>query len=129
MFIHQRPKSRSRMRRGGAVLLTVYMLSVIMLLIVIGNASTTSHQSRDRNRYELYKNEFAAAEMALNQAFGHVQFLVQQNISDLPSKILDAHSPIRERPTAISGLPASAPPDGLTVVWSPSPSARSTRID
>lgn len=74
-------------RRGGSILVAVYVLTIVMLMMSIGMISIATFQARDRGRYEIYKDEFAAAEEALNQTFAHVQFLVRQNEPSLTTII------------------------------------------
>ncbi|HUT26374.1 MAG TPA: hypothetical protein VM492_18745, partial [Sumerlaeia bacterium] len=81
-------------RRGAAGLMVVVVIGIILVGLAGGMTSLAVHQTRDRARYELYKDEFAAAEEGLNKAFGHVQFLVKMGAPDYLEKILGTTPPV-----------------------------------
>lgn len=80
-------------RRGGALLFTVFILAIVLLVIVGSATSRAVYQTQDRYRYELYKDEFAAAEEAANRVFAHCQFLFRYNFPDLENAILNSPQP------------------------------------
>ncbi|MFW5870458.1 MAG: hypothetical protein ACOCVL_02215, partial [Candidatus Sumerlaeota bacterium] len=85
-----------RSRRGAIVLMTAFFFSIILGALAFNVLRMARYQTLDRGRYEIYKNEFAAAEAALNQIFGHVQFLVRHDTPSLRSEILDTPAPVVE---------------------------------
>ncbi|MBN1865988.1 hypothetical protein JW916_01730 [Candidatus Sumerlaeota bacterium] len=80
--------------RGTILLFTTIILSFVFLALASGILSMAVHQTNSRVRYGVYKDEFAAAEEALNKAFGHVQFLVRSATPDLPTEIQATPQPI-----------------------------------
>ena len=80
-------------RRAAAALITVLLMSMILLMLVGGLTGVAVMQTRDRNRYEFYKDEFAACEKALNHAYAHVQFLVNHGVPSLPTEIQNTPTP------------------------------------
>lgn len=79
--------------KRGTILVTVLIIGVFLLVMITGLISISTHQTRDRVRYETYKDEFAAGEVALNKAFAHIQFLVTQRIPNLNSEINNTPPP------------------------------------
>lgn len=77
------PRSRRSLSgRRGATLFVVIMVGLLLFALVGSVLQMTNHQTRDRIRYETYKDEFAASEEVLNKAFGHIQFLIRQGSPD-----------------------------------------------
>lgn len=64
-------------RRRGAILSAVMILGMMMLAMAGGVVVMSLEQTRSRARYEIYKDEFAACEVALNKAFAQMQFLIE----------------------------------------------------
>ncbi|MBN1516800.1 hypothetical protein JXA32_09560 [Candidatus Sumerlaeota bacterium] len=62
--------------RRGLVLLTVIVLVGLAISLALAMVSLSNQQTRIRGRYEVYKDEFAACEEALNKAYAHIQFLI-----------------------------------------------------
>ncbi|NQU45257.1 hypothetical protein HQ520_18395, partial [bacterium] len=62
--------------RRGTILVAVMILGSLLVAVASGVLAFSVYQTRDRARYEVYKDEFAAAEVALNKAFSQVQFLI-----------------------------------------------------
>src|SRR5690606_3123025 len=69
---------KRRSSRRGVVLLAVVFTALIVLAITGTVMRLGVHQTRDRIRYEAYKDEFAAAEEAVNKTYAHIQFLITQ---------------------------------------------------
>lgn len=80
-------------RRGAAALVTILLCSLVLLMLVSGLTGVATMQTRDRMRYELYKDEFATCEKALNHAYAHVQFLVKHGVPNLPTEIANTPAP------------------------------------
>ncbi|HBF35260.1 TPA: hypothetical protein DDW35_11935 [Candidatus Sumerlaeota bacterium] len=66
-------------RRGTAILVAVMLLGMVLLLLTSALIGMSSYQTRDRTRYELYKDEFCAEEEAINRVYGHMQFRVKNS--------------------------------------------------
>ena len=90
-LFHQRPL---REARGGALIFTVLLLSLVMLILVGALAGVAVFQTRDRARYEVYKDEFAAAEESVNKVYAHIHFLVRNGIPNLTTLIPATPQPI-----------------------------------
>ncbi|HPK03616.1 MAG TPA: hypothetical protein PLS90_14305 [Candidatus Sumerlaeota bacterium] len=80
-------------RRGSALVLV--LISFMLLMMMSGGVLLVStQQTRDRVRYEAYKDEFAAAELAINKAFGHIVFMVRNGTPDLLDEIDNINAPV-----------------------------------
>lgn len=66
----------------GAVLAMVLVIGICLVILAGGLVGLATHQTQGRARYETYKDEFAAAEEALNKAFSQVQYLVNFGTPD-----------------------------------------------
>lgn len=73
-------RRRALSRRGAAALVTVMVFGTVLLALVAGLTRTATYQTRDRARYEIYKDEFNACETAVNYAYAHIRFLVQYGV-------------------------------------------------
>ncbi|MCL5271532.1 MAG: hypothetical protein M1457_13495, partial [bacterium] len=79
----RRPRRRAAVRRRRAVtLFAVLVFGVILMGIAGGVMLASTQQTLIRNRYEVAKDEFAAAEEALNKAFSQIQFLINMGTPD-----------------------------------------------
>lgn len=81
------PKARRRGRDRGTAILTV-IIAMLFLMTLAGAASRAIHaQSRDVGRYEIYKDEFSAAETVLARAFGQIQFMISNGTPDFTTAV------------------------------------------
>lgn len=93
---HSRATRRWALRaaRRGVVLLAV-IFSALILLAITGSVTRLGvHQTRDRIRYETYKDEFAAAEEAINKTYAHIQFLITQGSPDFFNEVASISPPV-----------------------------------
>ena len=81
-------------RRRGSVLITVLVLGLLLATIVAALLATSTQESVTRNRYETYKDEFAAAEVALNKAYAQVQFHINFGAADLQQEMATLTPPV-----------------------------------
>jgi len=88
-------KSRRHGSRGVA-LLSVMLVSLCLITLAGVVMRMAVYQTRDRARYEVYKDEFAAAEEALNKSFAHIQFLVTQGTPNFQSEVEAMTPPVVE---------------------------------
>jgi hypothetical protein len=65
-----------RQSRRGSALVMVMIFTIILSMMAVGLARYATYQTVDRARYEMYKDEFAAAEVALNKAYAQIQHMV-----------------------------------------------------
>jgi len=88
-------KSRRHGSRGVA-LLSVMLVSLCLITLAGVVMKMAVYQTRDRARYEVYKDEFAAAEEALNKSFAHIQFLITQGTPNFLSEVQAMTPPVVE---------------------------------
>lgn len=67
----------------GMTLPTVLVMGLVMMVMVGGLIQLSTHQTRTRTRYEFTKDEFAAAELAMNRVYAHVQYLIYERTPNL----------------------------------------------
>lgn len=79
--------------RRGIVLPVVLILGLLMLATAGGMVAVSTQQTRTRARYETYKDEFAAAEVAVNKAYGQIQYMIQNHTPDLKTKLAGVKAP------------------------------------
>lgn len=77
----------SRARRRGAALIMVTIGAMLLLVVAAGIIGVTTAQTRNRTRYETYKDEYSAAEEASNKAFAQIQYLIHQQNPTLLAQI------------------------------------------
>jgi hypothetical protein len=70
-----RPGAWTANRRRAAVLTLVLVVGVALLILAVGLAGLANQQTVNNTRYGVYKDEFAACELALNKAFAQTSFL------------------------------------------------------
>ena len=80
-------------QQHGIVLLAVLVMGMIFIGLLAVVTNFASYQTIDRGRYETYKDEFAAAEEALNKGFAHVQFLVKYGTNNLATDVAAIQPP------------------------------------
>lgn len=81
-------------RRRGSALVLVIVLGLILIMLAMGAMLLSNYQTRDRARYETYKDEFAAAEVALNSGFSHIQFLLNYGTPNFDQQIANMQAPV-----------------------------------
>ena len=69
-------KKRRGRWRGAVTLITTLIISFVLIAMTYVILKIANTQTTERMHYEIYKDEFAAAEEALNKAYAHFSFLV-----------------------------------------------------
>lgn len=90
------PLRRASRHRRGVILLVVLFSGLIILAMTGAVMRLGVHQTRDRQRYETYKDEFAAAEAAVNKTYAHIQFLITQGSPDFFAEVAAITPPVVE---------------------------------
>lgn len=89
--------------RRGIVLPVVLILGLLMLAAAGGLLAVSTQQTRTRARYEVYKDEFAAAEIGVNKAYGQIKYMIENHTPDLKAKLSSVPPPavkLRRHPDA-----------------------------
>ncbi len=79
--------------RGSALILVALAMLTVLSLAVSGTLFATT-QTRDVARYEVYKDEFAASEIALNKTYAHLDFLIRNNLPNFDSQVAALTAPV-----------------------------------
>lgn len=80
--------------RRGMALAVVLVLGLLLVGMTGGLVMMANQQARNRARYETYKDEFAACEVALNKAYAQMQFLKDFHAADFEDQMAAMTPPV-----------------------------------
>lgn len=95
-----RPGTPRRNRSRGSALLLVVLMTLVLATALGAATRFNTYQTRDVGRYEVYKDEFAAAEEGLAKGYGQIRFLLRSGSSDLNAQA-EAMPPPADSPSGI----------------------------
>lgn len=87
-------QNRHLSRRGAASLILVTVFGLLLLGMAAGLLSVSIDQTQQRARYETYKDEFAAAEEALNRTFAHFKFMRDMQTPNFTTEVGKMTAPV-----------------------------------
>ncbi|MCE5231158.1 hypothetical protein LLG95_16400 [bacterium] len=88
------PYSPALRGNRGMTLAVVLIFGLLLVGMAGGLVMVARQQTTDRARYETYKDEFAACEVALNKAYAQMQFLKSYHAADFEVQMASIRPPV-----------------------------------